>query len=417
MAKIKRISAREILDSRGNPTVEAEVETKDGVFTDSVPSGASLGKYEAVELKDNEARYCGKGVLKAVENVNSIIALKLKGIDSSNQEKIDKLMIKLDGTENKSKLGANAILAVSMAVSRAGAASKNIALWKYIARLSKTKDIKIPKPSMLMIEGGKHAGNILDMQEFMIICEDGLYSDALRKSTEIYHCLNDILSEKYGKNATNVGFEGGFTVPTLRKTEEVLDAISNAVKKAGHEGKIKIAIDAAASVFFRNENYEFEGFKIKREELLDFYSALCEKYSIGLIEDPYSEEDSEGFKMITKKMGKQVAIIGDDLLVTNKEKIKEAIGEKLCNGLLLKLNQIGTVSEALEAGNIAKSAKWKIMVSHRSGDTTDDFVSDLAVGIGADFVKFGAPARGERVVKYNRLLKIEKEAEKFISKK
>ena len=330
-------------------------------------------------------------------------------MNTISQAKIDKLMIKLDGTPNKANLGANAILPVSMAVLRAGAASKKLPLWKYIAKLSKTKNVKLPQPSVLLVEGGKHAGNELDIQEFMIVPQEESFREMIRKASEIYHCLRDILSDKYGKKVTNVGFEGGFSVPILGKTEEVLEFINTAIKRSGYENKAKIAIDAAASVFFRNGNYEFEGFKVKKEELLDFYSSLCQKYDISSIEDPFHEEDSEGFKMITKKLGKKITVIGDDLLVTNKERIKEAVKGKTCNGLLLKLNQIGTVTETLEAADLAKKAKWKIMVSHRSGDTTDDFIADLAVGIGADFIKSGAPARGERVAKYNRLIKIEEE--------
>lgn len=409
MSKIKNISAREILDSRGNPTIEVVIETKDGVFSDSVPSGASVGKYEAVELRDKESRYNGKGVLKAIENINKIITPEVKGMGSSSQQKIDKLMIKLDGTANKSKIGANAILAVSMAVCRAGAGAKKMPLWKYLSKLSKTKKIKMPRPSVLMIEGGKHAGNELNIQEFMAVCQEDSFREMIRKSAEVYHYLEDILSNKYGRSAINVGYEGGFTAPTLRKTEEALNLIAEAVKRAGYENKIKIAIDAAASVFYRNGNYEFEGFKVKKEEMLDFYSNISDKYPICSIEDPYSEEDEEGFKNITKKLGKKITIVGDDLLATNKERIEKAVESKLCNSLLLKLNQIGTVSEALEASSIAKKAGWEIMVSHRSGETTDDFIADLAVGIGADYIKSGAPARGERVAKYNRLLKIEED--------
>jgi len=407
-SKIKSLKAREILDSRGNPTVAVELTTEKGIFFASVPSGASKGKDEAMELRDGGKRYLGKGVLKAVANVNKIIAPKLRGKDPAQQKKIDDLMLKLDGTKNKSKLGANAILAVSMAVCRAGAAATKKDLWEHIAEISQNKKPFLPSPSVLMIEGGIHAGNKLDFQEFKIIPSATTFSEKLQKAVEIYHTLGKILAEKYGKGAANVGYEGGFVVPAIEKTNEILGLMMEGIAAAGYENT-KIAIDAAASSFDVKGVYKFEDYAFTRDGLLGFYSDICAKYPIYSLEDPFSEDDYAGFKAITKELGDKVVIIGDDLLVTNIEKIKRATADKLCNGAIIKPNQIGTISETIAASQMAKKAGWKIIVSHRSGDTCDDFIADLAVGIGADFIKSGAPCRAERVAKYNRLLKIEEE--------
>lgn len=411
MAKIKKIKAREILDSRGNPTVEVELETENGIFTASVPSGASVGKYEAHELRDeDESRYNGKGVLKAVENVNSIIAPKLKGENVKDQAWIDKIMIDLDATPNKATLGANAILAVSLAVCKAGAASYDYPLWKYIAKIAKNKEPKLPKPFLLVIEGGKHAGNKITLQEFMVVPKMETFSEMIRKTSAVYSLIGDILRERYGKGATNVGYEGAYAALGLEKTDDVLTLINEAFVKNGVDKTMKVAIDAAASSFiYDKDHYNLEDFKTSREQLVEFYTNMADNHSIYSLEDPFGEDDFEGFKEITKKIGKKIVIIGDDLLVTNPEKIQKAIDEKLCNGLLLKLNQIGTVTEALVAAAMAREAKWDIVVSHRSGETNDDFIADFAVGIGAEAIKTGAPCRGERVAKYNRLLKIEEE--------
>jgi len=397
MNKIKNIKAREILNSRGNPTIEVELETDEGVFIASVPSGASKGKYEAVELRDGGKRYNGKGVLRAVENINKVIAPKLKGKNPIRQEIIDNLMVELDGTENKSKLGANAILAVSIAVCRAGAASKNISLWEYISQLAKTKPA-LPRPSVLVIEGGLHVGNKLDVQEFMIVPSADSFQEQIRLVAESYHTLRFILLKKYGEFATNVGYEGGLAAPA-EKTEEALRLITEAIEKSGYKNKIKIAIDVAASTFYsKNGSYKFEGVTFTKDGFLGFYSDLVKKYPIISLEDPYDQEDWKGFQKITERLGKKITIIGDDLLA--------------CNGLILKPNQIGTVTETLKAAELARFYGWKIMVSHRSGDTCDDFISDLAVGVGANFIKAGAPVRGERVAKYNRLLEVEQELKK-----
>lgn len=367
MSKIDKLKAREILDSRGKPTVEVKLETGKGVFVASVPSGASRGKHEAVEIK----------AAKAVKNVNEIIAPKLKGGNPTKQKEIDEIMIKLDATENKSKLGANAILAVSIAVCRAGAKSKNLSLWKYISQIVKIKS-NLPKPSVLLIEGGVHGKKKLDFQEFMIITK-------FQQAREIYHKLGDILD-------TDLGYEGGFA-PSVSTAQEALDFIMEAA--SGYN--IKIGLDCAASHFKKNK-YQ-----------LNFYQELVEKYPIIFLEDPFGEEDWESFQEITEKLGKKITIIGDDLLTTNIKRMKLAKTKKACNGAIIKPNQIGTVTETLEAAKLAKSFGWKIMVSHRAGETNDDFIADLAVGIGADFIKSGGPTKPERLVKYNRLLKIEEE--------
>jgi len=397
-SKIKKIKAREILDSRGNPTVEVDLITEQGLFRASVPSGASKGKYEAVELRDGRKRYQGMGVRIAVKNVNEKILPKLKGKNVIKQKEIDETLIKLDGTENKSRLGANAILAVSMAVCRAGAAVKNIPLYKYITQLTETRSllIQLPVPCFNIINGGVHAGNDLDIQEFMIVPKFRKFSKNLQVGVEIYNSLKEILKKEYGRSAVNLGDEGGFA-PPLRFSEQALNLILIAINRSGFKNKVKIALDIAASEF------------CKKKYDLNFYSELVKKYPIISLEDPFAQEDWRRFSDITKRLGKKITIIGDDFLVTNPKRIVEAQEKRACNGLLLKINQIGTITEALQAFNLAKCFGWKVMVSHRSGETTDSFISDLAVGIGADFIKAGAPARGERVAKYNRLLRIEEE--------
>jgi enolase len=407
--KIKSMKAREVLDSRGNPTLEVDLVTDQGMFQAQVPSGASEGHYEALELRDGGKRYHGKGVAKAVKNVNDIITPKIKGKDPSQQKEIDSLLIELDGTENKSHLGANAILAVSLAVCRAGAANKKIPLYKHLSRLFSGKLKKeLPLPSFNVINGGAHAGNDLDIQEFMIVPQKRSFSENLRSGSEIYHTLKEILKAKYGEGATNLGDEGGFS-PPLRLAKEALDLIQKAVDESGYKNKVKIILDAAASEFYKKKEYRMNNLTFTSDGLLNFYSQLFKSYPILALEDPFAEDDWEGFQKITERFGKKIIIFGDDLLATNKKRIEEAEEKKACNGLLLKIDQIGTVTEALEAALLAQSFGWKIMVSHRSGDTCDSFIADLAFGIGADFIKAGAPARGERVVKYNRLLKIEEE--------
>lgn len=411
MAKIKKIKAREILDSRGNPTTEVCLTTEDGIFCDSVPSGASTGKYEAVELRDGGKRYGGKGVLKAIANVNKIIAPKLTGKDVLNQKEIDELMIKLDGTENKTKLGANAILGVSMAVARAGADAKKMPLYKYIALISGQKKISIPRPSLNVINGGAHAGNDLDFQEFMVVPQFKLFSDSLRTASEIYHEMKKIIKESYSDSGTNVGDEGGYA-PPLKSPEEALNIIIEAAGRQNYKDKIKIILDVASSQFLEeNGKYKTKFGIFEKQELAEYYLNLVKKYPIIALEDPFAEDDFEGWANMKSKT--KLILIGDDLLVTNPERMKMAKEKKACNGTIIKVNQIGTITEAIEAVNLAKSYGWKVMVSHRSGDTNDDFISDFAVGTGADFIKTGAPCRGERTAKYNRLLKIEEETKKL----
>jgi len=413
-SKIKTIKAREILDSRGNPTLEVCLITDAGEFQASVPSGASRGKYEAVELRDGGRRYYGKGVLKAVKNINKIIGPRLKGKDVMRQKEIDELMRKLDGTKNKSRLGANAIVGVSMAVCRAGAAAKNIPLYRQIAQLVENRSRPIlPTPCFNVINGGVHAGNELDIQEFMIVPWGEKFSKSLQIASEIYHTLKKIIKEKYTDLGVNVGDEGGFA-PPVRIPEEAIGLILEASQNSGYQKEIKIILDCASSQFYSKDKYKMKIGFFTKEGLLRYYLELIRKYPILGLEDPFAEEDWKGWQLLKSKITprgqkSKILVIGDDLLVTNPKRIKTAQEKGACNGLLLKVNQIGTVSEAIEAAKLAKSFGWKVMVSHRSGDTCDDFISDLAVGIGADFIKAGAPCRGERVAKYNRLLEIEEE--------
>ena len=401
--KIKKIFAREILDSRGNPTIEADVWTNIGIGRASVPSGKSTGKYEAVELRDNDEKFHGKGVSKAITNIRKTIALHLAGIDCRKQNKIDNSLIKLDNTENKSRLGANAILAVSIASARAGALAQGKELYQYLG-----KERNIPIPCFNIINGGKHAGNNLSFQEYMIIpVKFHCFKDRLRAGSEIYHTLKHILEKKYTKKAINVGDEGGFA-PQLSKIEMPLKLITQAIKEAGYEYKVKIGLDCAANEFFRNGKYKVDNEYITTKQLTDLYVELSDKYPILSIEDPFAEDEFKAFAELKKRI-KHVLIVGDDLLATNSERIKKAIKSKSCSCLLLKPNQIGTVTEAISAGKLAKRNKWKIMVSHRSGETNDSFIADLAVALGAEFIKSGAPCRGERLAKYNRLLRIEEQ--------
>jgi enolase len=419
--KIKSIKAREILDSRGNPTIEVELETDFGKFWASVPSGASKGKYEAVELRDGGKRYNGKGVLKAIKNINKIIAPRLKGREVKKQREIDELLIKLDGTKNKSKLGVNAILAVSMAVCRAGANAKNLPLWKYINQLAENGSPNMPRPCFNVIEGGVHAGNELDFQEFLIIPGAKPFQNSLQIASEIYQELKNLIKEKYIDLAINLGDEGGFA-PPVRVPEEALNLILEAAKNLNYQNKIKIVLDIAASQFYEEKEYKTKFGVFTSEDLLKYYLDLIKKYPIIGLEDPFAEDDLAGWRKLNLKIDSSICkkllalthesfclIIGDDLLATNPKRIKMAKEKELCNAMIIKPNQIGTVTETIGAVKLAKGFGWKIIVSHRSGETNDDFISDFAVGAGADFIKAGAPARGERVAKYNRLLKIAEE--------
>ena len=402
MSKIKEIFAREIKDSRGKPTVEVVLETEKGIFVASCPSGASTGKNEALELRDAD----GRGVSKAIENVNKIIAPKLKGKDPAEQKILDELMLALDGTPNKSKLGANAILPVSMAVCRAGAAAKKTALYRHISEIAGS-DLAMPLPSFNILNGGAHAKNDLEIQEFMVVPMKKTFQENLVLASQVFNTLTELLKQAHG-SVPEMGDEGGYA-PQISTAEQALFLINSAI---GNHEDIKIALDCAASEFYRDGKYEVEeGKALSRNEMIEFYKDLVSRFPILSIEDAFAEEDWEGFKEIRKALPKTI-IIGDDLTTTNVIKIKEAESKKACNGIIIKVNQIGTVWETIDAINLSKSYGWKIMVSHRSGETMDSFIADLAVGVGADFIKSGAYTKQERVVKYNRLLEIETELNK-----
>ncbi|MCX6720031.1 MAG: phosphopyruvate hydratase [Candidatus Staskawiczbacteria bacterium] len=405
MSKIKNIIAREIKDSRGKPTLEVEVETEKGVFVDSVPSGASTGTGEALELRDED----GKGVTKAILNVNEIIAPKLKGLDVLNQTEIDRTRIELDGTENKSKLGANAILGVSMAVCRAGAGAKKVPLYQHIAELGgHRKSYNIPLAMFNILNGGRHAKNGLDIQEFMIIPQKKTFMESLVSCNKIFNNLKENIEKSFGKEHLELGDEGGFA-PPVKTAEQALFLLKSALEG---ETDVKFALDCASSEFYKDGKYILEGQEMHRNQLLDFYKNLVQEFPIISIEDPFSEEDWEGFKDITKEIGGKITIVGDDLTTTNIKAIKEAHNQQAINAVLIKLNQIGSVTETIEAINMTKSFGWKAIISHRSGETLDNFIADLAVGSGADFLKAGSPAKEERMVKYQRLLEIEQEISK-----
>ncbi len=408
MGKIAHIRAREILDSRGNPTVEVEVWLESGFFGRAeIPSGASTGKHEALELRDgDEKRFYGKGVQKAVFNVNEIIAPQLEGLESSKQAEIDQLLCELDGTENKSKLGANAILGVSLACARATAEEFGIPLFTYIGGL---RARTLPVPFMNVLNGGVHADNPLDFQEFMIAPWGAPnFAEALRMGSETYHALKKLLKER--GLSVSIGDEGGFA-PQIRSPEEALDFLTKAIEKAGYKPgeDIAIAIDTAASELYKDGMYHLTGLGkvLSKEEMVEYYEKLVKNYPIISLEDPFAEDDPEGFKMITEKLGDKYQIVGDDIFVTNPKKIKWGIEEKLSNAVLIKLNQIGTLTETISAVELAYKYNWNCMISHRSGETEDTFISDLAVALNTGQLKTGAPARGERIAKYNQLLRIE----------
>ncbi|KAL8516821.1 hypothetical protein ACS0TY_015179 [Phlomoides rotata] len=425
MASIKSIKARQIFDSRGNPTVEVDVHLSNGLFARAaVPSGASTGVYEALELRDGGSEYLGKGVSKAVNNVNSIIGPALVGKDPTDQTGLDNFMVQqLDGTQNewgwcKQKLGANAILAVSLAVCKAGAAVLDIPLYKHIANLAGNKKLVLPVPAFNVINGGSHAGNKLAMQEFMILpVGASSFKEAMKMGVEVYHHLKAVIKKKYGQDATNVGDEGGFA-PNIQENKEGLELLKTAIEKAGYTGKVVIGMDVAASEFygsdktydlnFKEENNDGKA-KITGDQLKDLYKSFVSEYPIVSIEDPFDQDDWEHYSKMTAEIGAQVQIVGDDLLVTNPKRVAKAIKEKSCNALLLKVNQIGSVTESIEAVKMSKHAGWGVMTSHRSGETEDTFIADLAVGLSTGQIKTGAPCRSERLAKYNQLLRIEEE--------
>lgn len=407
MSVIKDIKAIEILDSRGNPTVEVTVVTengKKGVF--GVPSGASTGSKEALELRDNDDRFGGKGVLKAVENVNTIIKDALIGIEVSDQKKIDETLIKLDGTKNKSYLGANATLGVSIASLKAAASEKEEELYKYLNK----REVSLPYPMINIINGGAHASNNLDIQEFMIVPKFKTFKEATCAASEIFYALKRLLFEK--DLVVSVGDEGGFA-PDLESNRTALSFIIKAIKVAGYTPgqDVFIALDVAASSFYNKEKdtYNIDNKNLNRKELLEYYIELCREYPIISIEDPFDENDYEGFEMITEVLGKEISIVGDDLFVTNKKLLEYGIENNLCNAIIIKPNQIGTFYEMLETISMAKKNKYICIMSHRSGETNDTFIADASVALNTPFIKLGSVTRGERVAKYNRLLKIEDE--------
>ncbi|MDD5751792.1 MAG: phosphopyruvate hydratase [Candidatus Peribacteraceae bacterium] len=420
MATIQTLKARQILDSRGTPTVEVDCLLSDGSFgRAAVPSGASTGSHEAVELRDGDKKlYGGKSVLEAVANVEGILAV-LKGTDASDQRKIDAMLIKLDGTSNKSKLGANAILGVSMAVCRARAAFEKKSLWQSLADqfgVDLGKEVRLPVPMMNVMNGGKHADSGLSLQECMIVPVGfSRFSDAIRAGVEVFMMLKKLLHE--AGHITAVGDEGGFA-PRVKDSAEAFSFLARAIDEAGYGGKVQLAIDAAASEFYEKGAYAVDGKQFTSSELTTFYVGLCDRYPIVSIEDSHSEDDWDGFKEMQKKLGSKIQLVGDDLLVTNVTRLKKAITEKAANAILIKLNQIGTVSETVDAVQLAQKNGWRAVVSHRSGETEDTFIADLAVALGTGQIKTGSASRTDRVCKYNQLLRIEEElgkAAKYVS--
>jgi len=416
---VTRIFARSIFDSRGNPTVEVDLYTAKGLFRAAVPSGASTGVHEALEMRDGDkARYHGKSVNNAVTNVNTVIAPKLieSGIKVTDQAAVDDFMIKLDGTPNKSKLGANAILGVSLAVCKAGAAELGIPLYMHIAKLAGRNEVILPVPAFNVINGGSHAGNKLAMQEFMILPTGASsFTEAMRMGSEIYHHLKSVIKAKFGLDATAVGDEGGFA-PNILNNKDALLLIEEAIAKAGYTGKIEIGMDVAASEFYKGNNtYDLDfktdnndgSQKINGDQLCGMYMDYCKEFPIISIEDPFDQDDWVNWSKMTAAT--PIQIVGDDLTVTNPTRIQTAVEKKACNCLLLKVNQIGSVTESIKAHLLAKSSGWGTMVSHRSGETEDCFIADLVVGLSTGQIKTGAPCRSERLAKYNQILRIEEE--------
>jgi len=415
---ILKCLARRIFDSRGNPTIEVDLVTDLGLFRAAVPSGASTGVHEALELRDNDKKnYVGKDVSKAIDNVNKIIVPELlkQNFDVTKQTEIDEFMLKLDGTPNKAKLGANAILGVSLAVCRAGAAKKGVPLYKHIADLAGVTELVLPVPAFNVINGGSHAGNKLAMQEFMILPTGASnFTEAMKIGSEVYHHLKSVIKNKFGLDATAVGDEGGFA-PNIQNNKEGLQLIKDAIDQAGYTGKVEIGMDVAASEFFREGKYDLD-FKnpntdkskwIDGKELTNLYLEFIKDFPVVSIEDPFDQDHWEAWTNMTANTS--IQIVGDDLTVTNPTRIQTAVEKKACNCLLLKVNQIGSVTESIKAHNLAKSNGWGTMVSHRSGETEDTFIADLVVGLSTGQIKTGAPCRSERLAKYNQILRIEEE--------
>jgi len=416
---ITKIFARSIFDSRGNPTVEVDLYTDKGLFRAAVPSGASTGVHEALEMRDGDKKlYHGKSVFNAVKNVNDAIAPELikSGLTVTQQKEVDEFMLKLDGTENKNKLGANAILGVSLAVCKAGAAELGIPLYRHLANLANYKEVILPVPAFNVINGGSHAGNKLAMQEFMILPTGASsFTEAMRMGSEVYHHLKSVIKGKFGLDATAVGDEGGFA-PNILNNKDALLLIQTAIEKAGYTGKIEIGMDVAASEFYKGNNtYDLDfktdnndgSQKISGDQLCEMYMGFCKDFPITSIEDPFDQDDWENWTKMTAAT--DIQIVGDDLTVTNPKRIQTAVEKKACNCLLLKVNQIGSVTESINAHLLAKSSGWGTMVSHRSGETEDTFIADLVVGLCTGQIKTGAPCRSERLAKYNQILRIEEE--------
>lgn len=407
MTSIKSVKAREILDSRGNPTIEVDVALSDGAFgRAAVPSGASTGAFEAAELRDGGERYLGKGVRQAAANIEKFITSRVVGQNPFEQQVIDKLMIEIDGTPNKSKLGANAILGVSLAVARAAANSKKLPFYTFIGGSDANL---LPVPMMNILNGGAHADTNVDIQEFMIAPIGAqTFGESLQWGAEIYHALKSVLKKR--GLATSIGDEGGFA-PNLESNRAALDLIVEAIGKAGYKPKeeIALAMDVAATEFFKDGKYEFEGSQLSSDEMISYYKSLVDSYPLVSIEDPLSEDDWAGWIQITKDLGSQVQLVGDDLFVTNPERLAKGIKNGAANALLVKVNQIGTLTETLDAVKMAHDAGYRSMMSHRSGETEDTTIADLAVAANCGQIKTGAPARSERVAKYNQLLRIEEE--------
>jgi len=418
MSTIRHIKGREIIDSRGNPTVEVDIFTDNGMFRASVPSGASTGIYEACELRDGGSRYLGEGVLKAVNNVDSVIKEALIGKDPTQQRELDQIMLDLDGTPNKTNLGANAILGVSLAISKAGAAAKGVPLYQHYADLAGNTQLVLPVPSFNVINGGSHAGNKLAFQEFMVLPTGAsTFSEAMRIGCEMYHTLKSVIKERYGQDATNVGDEGGFA-PNIQSNREGVELLMEARQRCGHAEKIVFGMDVAASEFYGEDKMYDLDFKTKNndgsmkmsgEQMAQMYKDLASEFPIVSIEDPFDQDDWEAYTALTADIGTNVQIVGDDLLVTNPLRINMASEKSACNALLLKVNQIGSVTEAIDAVKLAKQNGWGVMTSHRSGETEDCYIADLAVGLCTGQIKTGAPCRSERLSKYNQLLRIEEE--------
>lgn len=410
--EIKNVKARQIIDSRGKPTVECDVITAEEQGRAAVPSGASRGRHEALELRDKGKKFLGASVTKAVRNIETKIAPRIKGVDCRDQERIDKSMIELDGTESKKNLGANAILAVSLAVAKAAANSANVPLFKH---LTERRTYVLPIPIMNLINGGAHAGNELAVQEFWILpigARD--FPEAIQMGCEIYYILEDTLEKRFGRSATNVGDEGGFA-PPLSKTNQTMEILTDVVEKSGYElgEEIFLGLDVAATNFYsqKEKQYKIDKKSLRGDEMIEFYKDLVSRYPIIAIEDPLYEEDFEGFSELTKELGKKCLVVGDDIFVTNPYRLQKGVESGAGNSLILKVNQIGTLTETFEVVHMAKKAGYKMIVSHRSGETTDTFISDLSIAINSGMIKAGAPARGERTSKYNRLLRIHEQIE------